>query len=135
MHVLGPFTGNKPPYLCYGITGSEVTNNNPSLLDIQRHLICPTDEVQSILIGSDGVEDLARVADQTLPGREEKIGEMNQFWNNDIYFINPEWMRNVLTTINTEKRKPIWEEQTIIKHQGLLPDDTTVIVLRNKLTT
>jgi hypothetical protein len=135
LHVLGPFPGNKPPYLCYGITGSEITNTNPTLLDIQRHSICPTDDVQSILIGSDGVNDLVNLADQTLPGREENIGDINQFWINDIYFTNPEWMRNVLTTINTEKRKPVWEERTIMKYQGLLRDDTTFIVLRNQQKT
>ncbi len=133
IHMLGPFPGNKPPYLCYGITGSEVTNQNPSLLDIQRHIICPTDDVQSLLIGSDGVADLMNMADQHLPGREEIIGDISQFWTDDIYFLNPEWMRNVLTTINTEKRKPVWEERTIMKYQGLLPDDTTAIVLRNNL--
>lgn len=133
MHRLGPFPGNKPPYLCYGITGSEVTNNNPSLLDIQRHIICPTEHVETLLIGTDGVDDLTTIADTYLPGREEKIGDISQFWIEDVYFRNPEWIRNVLTTINTEKRKPIWEEQTIIKHQGLLPDDTTLIVLRNKI--
>jgi hypothetical protein len=131
MHVLGPFPGNKPPYLCYGITGSEVTNQNPSLLDIQRHIICPSDEVQTLLIGSDGVSDLVNIADQHLPGRQEKIGNISQFWTDDIYFSNPEWMRNVLTTINTEKRIPVWEERNIIKYQGLLPDDTTLIVIRN----
>jgi Protein phosphatase 2C len=132
IHVLGPFPGNKPPYLCYGITGSEVTNQNPSLLDIQRHIICPTDQVQNLLIGSDGIEDLIKIADQNLPGRTEKIGAISQFWTDDIYFSNPEWMRNVLTTINTEKRKPVWEEKTIMKYQGLLPDDTTLITIRNK---
>jgi hypothetical protein len=135
LHMLGPFPGNKPPYLCYGITGSEVTNTNHSLLDIQRHIICPTDDVQSILIGSDGVGDLANLADQNLPGREERVGTMSQFWTDDIYFTNPEWIRNVLTTINTEKRKPVWEERTILKYQALLPDDTTFVVLRNKQKT
>lgn len=132
LHVIGPFPGNKPPYLCYGITGSDVTNNNRSLLDIQRHIICPTDDIKTMLIGSDGVHDLVDAADQNLPGREEKVGHISQFWTDDIYFANLEWMRNVLATINTEKRKPIWEEKNIIKYQGLLPDDTTFIVLRNK---
>ena len=131
LHVLGPFPGNKPPYLCYGITGSDVTNTNPSLLGIQRHLICPTDEVKTLLIGTDGVADLINSAEQNLPGREEKIGDISQFWTDDIYFSNPGWMRNVLTTINTEKRKPVWEERTIMKYQGLLPDDTSLIAIRN----
>ncbi|EKD24714.1 MAG: hypothetical protein ACD_80C00167G0012 [uncultured bacterium (gcode 4)] len=132
VQILGPFPGNKPPYLSYGITGSEVTNESPSLLDIQRHIICPTHDVQSILIGSDGMGDFTALADKNFPGREEKIGEISQFWTDDIYFKNPEWIRNVLATINTEKRKPLWEERSILKSPGLLPDDTTCIVLRNK---
>lgn len=131
-HVIGPFAGNKPPYLVYGITGSEVTNHDPSLLNIQRHGLWNTDEIQDILIGTDGVTDLVDIADKQYPGQEKLIGEISQFWTDDIYFWNPEWMRNVLTMINTEKRKPIWEEKNIVKYQGLLPDDTTLITIRKK---
>jgi hypothetical protein len=131
MHVLGPFSGNKPPYLCYGITGSEVTNQNPSLLDLQRHIICPTDDVQHLLLGTDGVSDLVDIAGKNFPGQEKLIGDISQFWKDDLYFYNPEWMRNVLTTINTEKRKPLWEERNIMKYQALLPDDTTMVVVRD----
>lgn len=131
-HVIGPFAGNKPPYLVYGITGSEVTNNDPSLLNIQRHGLYSTDDLQHLLIGTDGVSDLIDIATKHYPGQEKIIGDISQFWTNDLYFWNPEWIRNVLTMINTEKRKPIWEEKNIIKHQGLLPDDTTLITIRTR---
>lgn len=132
LKVIGPFSGNQPPYLAYGITGSHTHNGNIQFSDIHRHIICPTDEVESVVIGTDGVEDLEKSADQNIPGREEKVGLMSQFWTDELYFSNPEWMRNVLTTLNTEKRKPLWKEETLMKYPGLLPDDTTLIVLKNK---
>lgn len=129
-HVIGPFAGNKPPYLCYGITGSEITRNDPSLLGIQRHGIWPTDSIQNLLIGTDGVVDLMELSEKKFPGQDKLIGQINQFWTDDIYFRNPEWIRNVLTMVNTEKRKPVWEEKNIVKCPGLLSDDTTLISLR-----
>ncbi len=129
---IGPFANNKPPYLCYGITGSEVTRNDPSLLSIQRHGIWQTENIQNILIGTDGVIDLFGLAEKQFPGQERLIGDISQFWTDDIYFKNPEWIRNTLTMINTEKRKPLWNERDIIKYPGLLSDDTTIITLRKK---
>ena len=131
-HVIGPFPGNKPPYLVYGITGSEITRNDTSLLNIQRHGILQTADIDHLLIGTDGVSDLMELAYKQFPGQERTIGNIDQFWIDDIYFKNPEWIRNTLTAINTEKRKPIWEERDIIKSPGLLPDDTTFITIRRK---
>lgn len=130
--VIGPFANNKPPYMCYGITGSEVTRNDPSLLGIQRHGIWQTDSVQNILIGTDGVTDFTGLSEKNFPGQERRIGDISQFWTDDIYFNNSEWIRNTLTMINTEKRKPLWEEKNIVKYPGLLSDDTTIITLRKK---
>ena len=129
---IGPFEGNKPPYLVYGLTGSEITNQNSSLLDFQQQLIFPTAELQTLMLGTDGVEDLVKLSDQPFPAKEKLIGNIDQFWSEDIYFTNPNWMKNVLTTINTEKKRVNWEQRDIVKYPGLLPDDTTLITLRKK---
>jgi hypothetical protein len=129
---IGPFEGNKPPYLAYGITGSEITDQDPSLLGIKRYGYWPTEEIQSLLIGTDGVADLLTLGQETFPGQDELIGDIDQFWSTDIYFSNPLWMRNVLTRINTEKKRVNWTERNVEKYPGLLKDDTTLLTLRRK---
>ncbi|MDR0606789.1 MAG: protein phosphatase 2C domain-containing protein [Candidatus Peribacteria bacterium] len=129
---IGPFEGNMPPYLVYGITGSTVTENDPSLLAIKRNTLFPTSEVQTLMIGTDGVGDLIKVAKQPFPAQEKLIGGIEQFWSEDRYFENPARMQNVFNVINTEKRRVDWKAQNIQRFPGLLPDDTTLITLRGK---
>ncbi|MDR2191228.1 MAG: protein phosphatase 2C domain-containing protein [Candidatus Peribacteria bacterium] len=130
LQEIGPFEDNKPPYLVYGLTGSEITDSDATLLQIQRNLIIPTSEVHSLMIGTDGVGDLVNLAERPLPAQETLIGSIDQFWSEDIYFTNPIWMRNKLTVINTEKRRIDWEGRNIQRFPGLLPDDTTLITLK-----
>jgi hypothetical protein len=132
LQVIGPFEGNKPPYLVYGLTGSEITDKDATLLQIQRNQIIPTSEVHSLMIGTDGVGDLAQLAEKSFPAKEKLIGPIEQFWSENIYFANPAWMQNVLTTINTEKKRIHHNGRDIQTFSGLLPDDTTLITLRKK---
>jgi len=132
LQEIGPFDGNKPPYLVYGLTGSEITDNDASLLKIQRNCILPTSEIRSLMIGTDGVGDLAKVADKPFPAQEKLIGSLEQFWSDDKYFANPSWMQNVLTVINTEKKRVNWSERNVQRFPGLLPDDTTLITIKRK---
>jgi hypothetical protein len=132
LQEIGPFEGNKPPYLVYGLTGSEITDTNAALLNIQRNHIIPTSELHSLMIGTDGVGDLVNLAEKSFPAQEKLIGPIEQFWSDDVYFANPSWMRNTLTTINTEKKRVNWNERDVQRFPGLLPDDTTVITLRRK---
>jgi hypothetical protein len=132
LQAIGPFEGNKPPYLAYGLTGSEITDVDASLLQIQRNLLLPTSEVHSLMIGTDGVGDLAQLAEKPFPAKEKLIGPIEQFWSEEIYFSNPAWMQNVLMTINTEQKRVNWNERNVQRFPGLLPDDTTLITLRKK---
>ena len=124
---LGPFEGNRPPYLGYGITGSKLTDERPELLEFTLQRIIPTSEVGSVLIGSDGVEDLLRVASQAMPGKSELVGSIDQFWINDRYFTNPDNIRRRLALINREITKADWPERRLRKFKGLLPDDTALV--------
>ncbi|MDR0859827.1 MAG: protein phosphatase 2C domain-containing protein [Candidatus Peribacteria bacterium] len=132
LQEIGPFEGNKPPYLAYHLLGKELVDMDPSLLGIQRYGYWPTEEIHSLLIGTDGVGDLCKLENVPFPAQEKLIGKIDQFWSEEIYFTNPQWMQNVLTTINTEKRKPVWAEKNIARYPGLLKDDTTLLTLRKK---
>jgi hypothetical protein len=131
---LGPFAKNAPPYLAYSLFGNQ--NINPEFNDaqwqfqIQKQL--PINKVTSILIGTDGVIDLIKLAECNLPENSNSVGAISQFWKKDIYFKNPDMVSKYLSLINRETQKSDSENQQILKQVGLLPDDTTLIVIRKK---
>ena len=118
MCVLGPFPGNAPPYLGYGLLpGAPFAAAELRLRPVQALAAA---EMRSLLVGSDGLSDLAGAAAEPLPGRDEPLGELAQFWTDDRYIHHPDMIRRRLAQAN--RRVP--------GHGGLLPDDTTLIVLR-----
>ncbi|MEM9213021.1 MAG: protein phosphatase 2C domain-containing protein [Cyanobacteria bacterium P01_F01_bin.150] len=131
---IGPFSNNAPPYLAYGLMPEGYTSFIPEKLQFAMHYQAPTSEVRSILIGSDGVEDLRAIASHSLPSKlsnnPEPIGDLSQFWQGDRYFQNPDMVRRRLALINRERTTPDWASQQLIKTGGLLPDDTTLVVMR-----
>ncbi|MDJ0570065.1 MAG: protein phosphatase 2C domain-containing protein [Pleurocapsa sp. MO_192.B19] len=125
---LGCWTNNAPPYLAYGLS-CEVPRQD---LLFQVHSLPPLEEVESILIGTDGVRDLIKAAQQQLPGKQELVGSIDQFWRQDRYFTNPDQVRRRLSLINREVTKFDSQKQQLDKQVGLLSDDTTLVVLRRR---
>ncbi|HEY9618759.1 MAG TPA: protein phosphatase 2C domain-containing protein [Crinalium sp.] len=127
---IGPFANNAPPYLAYGLVQSALSDSVVNPLQFQILQTLPTQEIDSMLIGSDGVSDLIAVSDKPLPGQTESVGAIAQFWQQHRYFQNPDQVRRRLALMNREVTKPDWQTQRCIRQSGLLPDDTTLIVLR-----
>ena len=121
---LGSFPGNAPPYLAYGLC------KTASHYKLRSHPLPPLEQVESILIGTDGVKELINVAQQQLPGKQELVGSISQFWQEDRYFSNPDQIRRRLSLINREVTKFDRQTQKLQKQSGLLPDDTSLVVLR-----
>ena len=132
LSTFGPFPNNEPPYLGYGLLNSSKVTLRSELIQFQINLLTTTADVQSILIGTDGLNDLIRVEQQKLPGTEELVGPISQFWENDKFFKNPDMVRRRLSVINRTFLKPDWTNLSLIKENGLLPDDTTLIIIRRK---
>ena len=130
---LGPFPGNAPPYPAYGLVRNSVSCD-PKLLGFKLQAVNLTRDVESLVIGTDGVADLMSAAGKNIPGRDELVGPLSQFWENDLYFRNPDALRRRLTVVNSDVAKPDWEERRLVKHAGLLRDDTTLVVVRRKKT-
>lgn len=125
---LGPYPGNAPPYLGYGLLDADQIDGPVPALDVVAML--PTPDVQSVLVGTDGAFDLQAKADRFVPGTSEPFGSLNQFWENPKFFANPDALRRRLAVAGRD----IVHQQSdgLQTDVSLLSDDTTLIVLRRK---
>lgn len=135
--TLGPFRNNEPPYLGYRLL-KPLWVYQPEAPTLDFISVVETTSVQSLLIGTDGVSNLIQSAQKKLPGRpDEVVGPIEQFWLEDKYFLNPDMLRRRLYLLNRERDLLVKNETgaaEIRREVGLLPDDTTLIVLRRKKT-
>lgn len=128
-HSIGPFPGNEPPYFAYQLVQSKF---EPQALRFEVREFFSTHELSSLLIGSDGVSDLVSTADKNLPGRDELLGDICQFWELDRYFTNSDNVRRRLALANQRSVRLDPDGQRLVRENGLLPDDTTLVVIRRK---
>lgn len=124
MASLGPFEGNEPPYLAYSLLKTRWTSEQ---LRFKLHRVLSVGELESFLIGTDGVLDLVTAAEQTLPGSSSLIGPLDQFWT-DTRFFSRAGIRNRLARIQSRQPNHSRPENGI--EEARLPDDTTLIVGR-----
>ncbi len=116
---LGPFPGNAPPYLGYALIDSAI---DPMLLRFNVFATMPTEQLQSFLLGTDGVEDLVQLWDTILPNGKP-IGVIDRLWEEDRFFTNPDMLRRHLALVNGGIDH---------RHPGGLTDDTTAVVGRRR---
>lgn len=121
------YADNAPPYLGYAMTGDALKRLRRDLAVLQ---ILPTKDLNSFLIGTDGVSDLIEAEALTIPGRPELVGPIRRWWEEDRFFRNPDQARRTLSLVNQETLSFDWLERTHQKHSGRLTDDTTLIVGR-----
>ncbi|MCP3168984.1 protein phosphatase 2C domain-containing protein [Myxococcus qinghaiensis] len=126
VQVLGPFANNAPPYLAYALSGGAQT-------PLVAHALVPTRDVQVLMLGTDGVSDLAKLTEARLPGSDERVGELSRFWTEDRYFANPDALRRRLAMLNREHVRADFEARRLERTPGLLADDTTMVVLRRRM--
>ncbi|MEK7083307.1 MAG: protein phosphatase 2C domain-containing protein [Patescibacteria group bacterium] len=129
---IGPFPGNMPPYLAYG--GLVDSSISPDLTTFNCHKSVATVDVESLMIGTDGVMDFYVAAEKNIPGKQELLGPISQFWSEDKYMENPDQIRRRLALANKEHATPDWEQRVMRKEIGLLHDDTTIVVVRRKIS-
>jgi Protein phosphatase 2C len=121
---LGPFPGNEPPYLGYGLL------DRPVGLSVVRSFAAA--EVRSVLVGTDGAADLDDLAARPLPGGGGEVGSLRQFWEEDRHFQNRDSIRRRLSLVNREVARPVWAERRMAREPGPLGDDATVVVVRRR---
>jgi hypothetical protein len=121
--VIPEYARNAPPYLTYAC---ETLAMHEYTTCIELRECIPTNELRSLLIGSDGCKDLIVAEKNTVPGRDEPVGSILQFIDSGTYSVNPDAVRRRLALMNREH-----VIDGMIR-KGLLPDDTTLIALRRK---
>jgi hypothetical protein len=126
VHALGPFPGNAPPYLAYALWGG-------GDVPLTTQALVPTEDVHALMLGTDGVVDLSRLASAHVPDKDEPVGPLSQLWTDDRYFANPDALRRRLALLNRESVRADFTARRVVRTPGLLPDDTTVVVLRRRI--
>lgn len=129
---LGPFPGNAPPYLAYGLMPAERLSIQFESLRFQLTEMSATEQVQNLLIGTDGVADFQALVGEQFPGQERVIGPLEEFWTEDRYFKNPDMVRRTLHLAGREVVLANAESGQVERRSGHLPDDTTLIVMRRR---
>jgi len=127
------FEGNAPPYLGYNLLDLQQLTQfqtEPHQLDINVDIELPTDEIQSLVVGTDGVVQLSQIGDKFFPGLRKLVGPISQFWEKNKFFTNKDMIRRTLFMANRETVQPNWETRSLKRAPGLLEDDTTLIAVR-----
>ncbi len=109
---IDPGPENAPPYLAYRLVGGSLADAVPTTPRV--HFAGPTAAIDTILIATDGARDLQARATQTL--RDGAVGDVAQFEDDDRYLNNPSLLQKRLRRLGDT--------------EGLLPDDTTIALLR-----
>ncbi len=122
---IGPFAGNAPPYLGYGLLGE-----GPRF---SMHRAFDSAALDAVLVGTDGAADMDELEGRLIPGADgARLAPISQFWADDTYFRNRDAIRRALSLVNREVQRPVWSERRVLREPGLLEDDTTILVIRRR---
>jgi hypothetical protein len=114
---LGPFPGNAPPYLGYGLLDGAPA---PGFSIVRTFA---ANDVRHVLIGTDGAAALADIDGGRM---------LRDLWENDRHFENRDALRRTLALHNREETRPIWAERRFERKRGLFEDDATVVIVRRR---
>jgi hypothetical protein len=95
---IGPYPDNRPPYVGYGLPGLRVDGFAPEALRFQARVL-PVEEIDSCVVGTDGVGALVDGADRPTP-TGAPFGPLARLWERDLHFRNPDGLRRTLATAN-----------------------------------
>jgi hypothetical protein len=112
--VLDPGPTNAPPYLSYELVRDSVVGD-PGPLDLVLHYSGPTRELNSLVIGTDGLIDLIERAEEHLADGKV-VGDLKQFELDPLLLKDSSRMQRRLEELGT------------LNH--VLDDDTTLALIR-----
>jgi hypothetical protein len=111
---------NMPTYLAYSLTPErDKWETEPKI-----RFRLPTDQLKSLIIATDGMDDFVRCAGVPFPGKiQEYVPSLEDILVNDSYFTAPAKLQRLLAKMNPITRPSV-------RSHGLLKDDTTIIMAR-----
>lgn len=138
--VVEPSEGNKPIYIGYHLFPEWPDDIPKADLSVYKKF----DELpHSMMIGSDGVNDLIDLRGKFYPGTADKIGDIKRVWEDPRFLENNQALLLELRRLQLVHKRPtiktreeklpgkvlLTAEVTEEKSGGLLPDDTTLAVI------
>lgn len=120
--VIEEYEGNMPPYPAYRLAPGALPD---SALGFRLKACLPSEDVDSLLIGTDGLQHFINAEDHAIPIVGGVVGPLGQFWSDQRFVDNPDMVRRRLAIVNNER---VVEGR--MKHGPLL-DDTTLVVLQS----
>lgn len=121
---IGPFHENSPPYIGYRLLESTPAGQRNYALTF--HGGVPLEDVMSVFVGSDGLEDLLAAEGKMKPNGRETVPSLGTLM--DAKFLsNPHKIQRQLNLVNGESVRANPAGHTH-HYKGLLPDDTTIVV-------
>lgn len=124
---------NAPNYLAYLTHPGNYKIDEEKIAFVVRQEIA-TDEAQTIIIATDGAKELAQKADREICvlGKPELVKGLNQFEQEVRYMKNPTLLQKRLFQLNAERVMIDWEKKEVKKFEGILSDDTTIVLIKRK---
>ncbi|HUH05017.1 MAG TPA: protein phosphatase 2C domain-containing protein [Kofleriaceae bacterium] len=116
---------NRPAYVGYGLLDPGGADS-----ELAIHAVRPTADIDSILLGTDGVTDILSSEHRAVPGRDQHVGAISRFWCDDFLFANRDGVRRRLAVLARDHQTLDWDQRRVDRAPGLLRDDTTIVVLR-----
>ena len=138
--VLQPQLGNKPIAPTYRFVPNEF-QDRPELMQTAVHAYLPPGELESFLIGTDGVDYLIKAEGTKMPGREERVHPLRDFWETDEFLGGDDALQLYFRQLNTESCRlvhPTREDEargkrsSLLRESRLLLDDTTLVFGRQQ---
>ncbi len=122
------YKNDRPAYLTYALT--DLNEKYGDAFRFRVLATMPTPQLETVILGTDGVLDLIDSQHKTMPGKSQKIGSIDQFLSKNRYYRIPEALTRYLARVNKPTMRVDWKTRKVRRELGRLPDDTTLIAIR-----
>lgn len=124
--------GETPAYPIYRLVENAFAGNE-ELITLKAIAYYPPGVVQSFLLGTDGVRYIEQNQAKPLPGSEEPMGSVSQFWTDRVYTDAEDEVTARLRLMNREVTRLGTTPKgasALNRQPGLLRDDVAIVVGR-----
>lgn len=124
---------NSPNYLGYRIIPGAYAVEESGIRFMVREEV-ETSSLESMIIATDGASDIEARAEEPLviSGSAGIVGGLNQFESEERYLKNPTLVQRRLNQLSLSRTEIDWDNQRIMRSEGILGDDTSVILIRRR---